>query len=127
MDYESCVKRFTVFIYRLKIQLDKRWNIHTKLRDCWLNWKGNITVALAYNFYQIIILTIDFRYEEAEEELRRQFGLVFEGGSSSNMGRVAVELFLLQLAKEDFVAAKKIFQEYGMQYCEQAEVVQQLK
>lgn len=65
---------------------------------------------------------IDIRYEEADEELRRQFGLVSEGGSSSNLGRVAVELFLLQLAKEDFVAAKKIFQEFGMQYCEQEEV-----
>jgi len=38
------------------------------------------------------------------------------------MGRVAVELFLLQLAKDDYVAAKKVLQEYGMQYCEQAEV-----
>jgi len=38
------------------------------------------------------------------------------------MGRVAVELFLLQLAKDDNVAAKKVLQEYGMQYCEQAEV-----
>lgn len=62
------------------------------------------------------------RYEEAEEELIRQFVFVSEGGSSSNMGRVAVELFLLQLAKDDFVAAKKVLQEYGLQYCEQPEV-----
>lgn len=67
-------------------------------------------------------MTIAIRYEEAEEELIRQFGFVLEGGSSSNMGRVAVELFLLQLAKDDFVAAKKVLHEYGMQYCEQAEV-----
>lgn len=39
------------------------------------------------------------------------------------MGRVAVELFLMQLAKDDIVAAKKVYQEYGVQYCEQAEVV----
>jgi len=38
------------------------------------------------------------------------------------MGRVTVELFLLQLAKGDNVAAKKVLHEYGMQYCEQAEV-----
>jgi len=38
------------------------------------------------------------------------------------MGRVTVELFLLQLAKDDYVAAKKVLHEYGMQYCEQAEV-----
>lgn len=38
------------------------------------------------------------------------------------MGRVVVELFLLQLAKDDFVAAKKVLNEYGIQYCEQAEV-----
>lgn len=67
-------------------------------------------------------MMIIFRYEEAEEELQRQFGLVSEGGSSSNMGRVAIELFLLQLAKDDFVAAKKVLHEYGVQYCEQPEV-----
>lgn len=38
------------------------------------------------------------------------------------MGRVAVELFLLQLTKGDFVAAKKVLHEYGVQYCEQSEV-----
>lgn len=68
-------------------------------------------------------MIIIFRYEEAEEELRRQFGLIFEGGPSSNMGRVAVELFLLQLAKDDFVAAKKVLHEYGVQYCDQPEVL----
>jgi len=65
---------------------------------------------------------IVFRYEEAEEELKRQFQLVSEGGLSSNMGRVAVELFLLQLVKDDFVAAKKVLHEYATQYCEQSEV-----
>jgi len=63
-----------------------------------------------------------FRYEEAENEIKRQFDLVAEGGPTSNMGRVTVELFLLQLAKDDYVAAKKVLNEYGMQYCEQAEV-----
>jgi hypothetical protein len=38
------------------------------------------------------------------------------------MGRVAVELFLLQLAKDDYVAAKKVLHDHGLQYCEQAEV-----
>jgi len=68
------------------------------------------------------MIIIVFRYEEAEEELKRQFELVFEGGLSSNMGRVAVELFLLQLVKDDFVAAKKVLQTYAMRYCEQSEV-----
>lgn len=67
-------------------------------------------------------MTITFRYEEAEDELKRQFGLVNEGGSTSNLGRAAVEMFLLQLAKDDFVAAKKVLNEYGLQYCEQEEV-----
>lgn len=65
---------------------------------------------------------IFIRYEEAENEIKRQFELAVEGGPTSNMGRVTVELFLLQLAKNDNVAAKKVLQEYGMQYCEQAEV-----
>lgn len=69
-------------------------------------------------------MTITFRYEEAEDELKRQFGLVNEGGSTSNLGRAAVEMFLLQLAKDDFVAAKKVLNEYGLQYCEQEEVQQ---
>lgn len=62
------------------------------------------------------------RYEEAEEEIKRQFSLAEEGGPTSSMGRVTVELFLLQLTKDDYVAAKKVLDEYGMQYCEQAEV-----
>ncbi|VVC39445.1 Tetratricopeptide-like helical domain [Cinara cedri] len=62
------------------------------------------------------------RFEEAEEELKRQFEMACDGGPSSNLGKVAVELFLLQLAKEDNVAAKKVLQEYGEQYCEQSEI-----
>jgi len=38
------------------------------------------------------------------------------------LGRVAIELFLLKLAKDDFVAAKKVLHEYGLQYCEEEEV-----
>lgn len=48
--------------------------------------------------------------------------MVNDGGPTSNLGRVAVELFLLQLAKDDFVAAKKVLHEYGLQYCAQEEV-----
>lgn len=69
-----------------------------------------------------MLFTFTFRYDEAEEELLRQFGLVSEGGSTSNLGRVAIELFLLKLAKDDFVAAKKVLHEYGLQYCEEEEV-----
>jgi len=68
------------------------------------------------------MLIIVFRYEEAEEELNHQFELVNNDGQTSNLGRVAVELFLLQLAKDDFVAASKVLNGYGMQYCTQEEV-----
>lgn len=74
------------------------------------------------HFSYCLLFTITFRYEEAEGELMRQFGLVNEGGSTSNLGRVAIELFLLKLAKDDFVAAKKVLHEYGLQYCEEEEV-----
>ncbi|KAF0765592.1 gamma-soluble NSF attachment protein [Aphis craccivora] len=84
--------------------------------------EDSIGQAMEYTHKVARLLVKLNRYEEAENELKRQFDLVTEGGPTSNMGRVAVELFLLQLAKDDYVAAKKVLQEYGMQYCEQAEI-----
>lgn len=78
--------------------------------------------AIEYTHKAARLLVKLKKYEECEEELKRQFELVFEGGLSTNMGRVAVELFLLQLVKDDFVAAKKVLQTHAMQYCEQSEI-----
>ncbi|XP_050539969.1 gamma-soluble NSF attachment protein-like [Daktulosphaira vitifoliae] len=84
--------------------------------------EDSIGQAMEYTHKAARLLVKLQKYDEAEEELKRQIGYTFEGGSVSNMGRVAVELFLLQLAKDDIVAAKKVFNEYGSRYCEQAEI-----
>ncbi|XP_026804667.1 gamma-soluble NSF attachment protein [Rhopalosiphum maidis] len=84
--------------------------------------EDSIGQAMEYTHKVARLLVKLKRYEEAENEIKRQFDLVTEGGPTSNMGRVTVELFLLQLAKDDYVAAKKVLHDYGMQYCEQAEI-----
>ncbi|XP_050432131.1 gamma-soluble NSF attachment protein isoform X2 [Adelges cooleyi] len=78
--------------------------------------------AMEYTHKAARLLVKMDKYEEAEEELRRQFGYMHEGGSPTSMGRVTVELFLLQLAKDDLVAARKVLNQYGSEYCEQPEI-----
>jgi len=84
--------------------------------------EDSIGQAMEYTNKAARLLVKLKRYEEAEEELNHQFELVNDDGPTSNLGRVAVELFLLQLAKDDFVAASKVLNGYGMQYCTQEEI-----
>lgn len=62
-----------------------------------------------------------FSYDEAVSACRREIGLLQEIDNLAPIGRLAVILVLLHLAREDYVAAEKAFKEWG-NYCEAAEV-----
>lgn len=67
------------------------------------------------------MLVICFRYDEAADALRREIGLHQQSENISAIGRLAVALVLVQLARGDTVAAEKAFKEWG-NCCDASEV-----
>ena len=49
----------------------------------------------------------------AADAIRREIGLHQQNDAYQAMGRLAVALVLVQLAREDLVAAEKAFKEWG--------------
>uniref|UniRef100_A0A182PHL0 Gamma-soluble NSF attachment protein n=1 Tax=Anopheles epiroticus TaxID=199890 RepID=A0A182PHL0_9DIPT len=60
-------------------------------------------------------------YDQAADAIRREIGLHQQVGSEGAIGRLAVALVLVQLARGDYVAAEKAFKEWG-NCCDAAEV-----
>lgn len=54
-----------------------------------------------------------FRYDQAADALRREIGLHQQSENIAAIGRLAVALVLVQLARGDTVAAEKAFKEWG--------------
>lgn len=60
-------------------------------------------------------------YDQAADAIRREIGLHQQSENYGLIGRLAVALVLVQLAREDYVAAEKAFKEWG-NCCDAAEV-----
>lgn len=60
-------------------------------------------------------------YDQAADAIRREIGLHQQNESYQAIGRLAVALVLVQLARGDNVAAEKAFKEWG-NCCDPAEV-----
>lgn len=52
-------------------------------------------------------------YDQAADAIRREIGLQQQSESYQAIGRLAVALVLVQLARGDYVAAEKAFKEWG--------------
>jgi gamma-soluble NSF attachment protein len=52
-------------------------------------------------------------YDQAADAIRREIGLHQQSESYQAIGRLAVALVLVQLARGDYVAAEKAFKEWG--------------
>lgn len=52
-------------------------------------------------------------FDQAADAIRREIGLHQQNESYQQIGRLAVALVLVQLAREDYVAAEKAFKEWG--------------
>lgn len=52
-------------------------------------------------------------YDQAADAIRREIGLHQQNENYGSIGRLAVALVLVQLAREDNVAAEKAFKEWG--------------
>lgn len=52
-------------------------------------------------------------YDQAADAIRREIGLNQQSESYGAIGRLAVALVLVQLARDDYVAAEKAFKEWG--------------
>jgi hypothetical protein len=52
-------------------------------------------------------------FDQAADAIRREIGLHQQSESYGAIGRLAVALVLVQLAREDYVAAEKAFKEWG--------------
>lgn len=63
-----------------------------------------------------------FRYGEAADTIRLEIGIHQENGNGAAIGRLTVALVLVQLVREDSVAAEKAFKEWG-NYCDGQEAV----
>ena len=61
------------------------------------------------------------RYDHAADAVRREIGLQQQAECTGPIGRLAVALVLVQLARGDTVAAEKAFKEWG-NYCDFQEV-----
>lgn len=57
------------------------------------------------------------RYGEAADTIRLEIGIHQENGNGAAIGRLTVALVLIQLVREDSVAAEKAFKEWG-NYCD---------
>lgn len=61
------------------------------------------------------------RYGEAADTIRLEIGIHQENGNGAAIGRLTVALVLIQLVREDSVAAEKAFKEWG-NYCDVQEI-----
>lgn len=61
-------------------------------------------------------------YDQAADAIRREIGMHQQIDHHPSVGRLAVALVLVQLARGDQVAAEKAFKEWG-NYCEAEEVI----
>ena len=52
-------------------------------------------------------------FDQAADSIRREIGLHQQNESYGPIGRLAVALVLVQLARDDYVAAEKAFKEWG--------------
>jgi len=68
-----------------------------------------------------LIIRLFPRFDQAADSLRREIGLHQQSEHTQSIGRLAVSLVLVQLAREDTVAAEKAFKEWG-NYCDPAEI-----
>lgn len=75
------------------------------------------------NFYEKITVTLlcCSRFDQATDAIRREIGLQQQSESYGAIGRLAVVLVLVQIARGDQVAAEKAFKEWG-NYCDAPEV-----
>lgn len=60
-------------------------------------------------------------FDQAADAIRREIGLQSQGEQYNAMGRLAVALVLVQIARGDQVAAEKAFKEWG-NYCDATEI-----
>ena len=86
----------------------------------------NYSIVLQISKYFSIksfIIDIDFggRYDQAADAIRHEIGLQQQCENIAAIGRLAVALVLVQLARGDTVAAEKAFKEWGNS-CEAPEV-----
>lgn len=66
-------------------------------------------------------MVICSRYDQATDAIRREIGLHQQSENIAAIGRLAVALVLVQLARGDTVAAEKAFKEWG-NCCDPSEV-----
>lgn len=64
--------------------------------------------------FAFVNLNFIFRYDLAADAIRREMGIHQQNESYQAMGRLAVALVLVQLARGDVVAAEKAYKEWGM-------------
>lgn len=85
----------------------------------------NVYLFLIFGVYllwtEIIHYILSLRYDQAADALRRVMGIYQQSESYQSMGRLTVALVLVQLAREDCVAAEKAFKEWG-NCCDASEV-----
>lgn len=74
---------------------------------CKYHFKINKYDIKVYNF------CFSIRYDEAADAIRREIGLHQQSENIPAIGRLAVALVLVQLARGDTVAAEKAFKEWG--------------
>lgn len=60
-----------------------------------------------------LFTSISYRYDLAADAIRREIGLNQQNEAYQATGRLVVALVLVQLAREDVVAAEKAFKEWG--------------
>lgn len=65
------------------------------------------------------------RFDEAADAIRREISINQQGENLPAIGRLTVALVLVQLAREDYVAAEKAFKEWGN--CCEVEEIQTLE
>lgn len=68
---------------------------------------------MAFTLQGKMVVFICFRYDKAADALRREIGLHQQSENIAAIGRLAVALVLVQLARGDTVAAEKAFKEWG--------------
>jgi hypothetical protein len=74
--------------------------------------------------FLFICVCVD-RFDEAADAIRREISINQQGENLPAIGRLTVALVLVQLAREDYVAAEKAFKEWGN--CCEVEELQSLE
>lgn len=66
-----------------------------------------------YEIQDVFFPPLDTRFDQAADALRREICLNQQNEAYQQIGRLAVALVLVQLARGDSVAAEKAFKEWG--------------